>query len=102
MQASDRYQRLLADQPWDGASPEGDSRTLAIVEGERGGLRMPYGGAEWTEDSRAEHGAAGWCAEAEWHGAGDWSCGHGKTETQRKRTIHCGFPCARVERLVLE
>ncbi|OAG02139.1 uncharacterized protein CC84DRAFT_1220497 [Paraphaeosphaeria sporulosa] len=102
MQEFNSYQRLLADQPWDVARVEGDSRTLTIIEGEDGDLRMSYGGAGWTEDSRAGDGQAGWCEEAEWYEAEDWSCPHGDTKTQRKRTIHCGFPCARIERLELK
>lgn len=76
-------QRLLADQPWDVASVEGESRTLTITEGEEGELKMRYGGAEWTEDSRPEDGGAGWCDEAEWSEADDWRCPHGETEAQR-------------------
>lgn len=101
MAAFNSYQRLLGDQPWDVASVEGDSRTLTITEGEEGDLRMSYGGAEWTEESRVADGAPGWCEEAEWYEAEDWSCPHGERKTQR-RTIHCGFPCARIERLELK
>jgi hypothetical protein len=64
-------------------SPEGDSRTLTIIEGEEGDLRMAYGGATWTEDTRAGEGSSSWCEEAEWYEAEDWSCPHGKTVAQR-------------------
>ncbi|KAF2440163.1 hypothetical protein P171DRAFT_476486 [Karstenula rhodostoma CBS 690.94] len=102
MAAFNSYQHLLADQPWGVASVEGDSRTLTIVEGDEGELRMKYGGAEWTDESRGGDGAAGWCEEAEWVEADDWSCPRGEGLAQRKRTVHCGFPCARIERLELK
>lgn len=93
---------MLAYKPWEVTSVEGDSRTLTIVEGEDGHLRMSYGGAEWMEDTRAEDEGAAWCEEAEWYEADDWSCPHGNEKVQRKRTVHCGFPCARIERLELK
>lgn len=66
---------------------EGDSRTLTITEGEEGNLRMSYGKAEWTEDTRPEDDGAGWCEEAEWYEADDWSC-PAESKTQRVSSNH--------------
>ncbi|KAF1980434.1 hypothetical protein BU23DRAFT_548584 [Bimuria novae-zelandiae CBS 107.79] len=58
------YQRLFAEKSWDVASLKDDSRTLTIIEGEEGDLRMSYGG-KWTEKTRAEDEETGW-----WEGLG--------------------------------
>jgi hypothetical protein len=77
------YQRLLEDTSLDVANLKDDSRTLRIIEGDEGDLEFSYGSAKWTEDTRVEDEGAGWCEEAEWYEADDWSCPHGETTAQR-------------------
>lgn len=77
------YQRLLVDTSLDVANLKDDSRTLRIIEDDEGDLEFYYGSAKWTEDTRVEDEGAGWCEEAEWYEADDWSCPHGETTAQR-------------------